>query len=734
MSGRPPFFDDLAGVAGGTLSAIAGLTVAKQVSARSISRLSAGLRHFWSVGLVTAFFVVALAYPLLFSGSVAGDAVDSRFNMFILEHTYRWLTGQSASLASPRMFYPYPYTLFFSDTHFGSSFVYIVFRFLGLSEYRAFNFWFLTGALLTLWSGYFVLARWRFNPLAAGLGAAMFALSLPSVAQMGHPQLIYRFCIPLAVYETQRMLGRRDPFAGIAAIFWLAWQALINIYLGGFLFLLMLFFAGSQMLLDRIRPIPLARDLVARLVRGGGGHIGGRIALVSATAFAICTAGAMLAGHLYVSRLYDISRAWDEVSLMVPRPIGYLIADELPYWVNLHLTDSANVPMRWEQCLFIGMGALILLLIGAVAVWRRGADCAVNGVARAGLLALVGLIILVTQIDGWTLYRILFDVPGVDALRAVARIGLVLAFPAAVIGAAGFESLRKRETPLAHVLALLLGGLFLWEAYTARLTTYDGRADESRVEAIVTAARAKSAGVEMPILHVLSPPGQSEFVSNIDAMLATQRLGWPTVDGYSGFIVGGEVSGYLVCTTPLEQYISYVYWIAARPGRGTIAQGGRLPADLLKRTVVVGSRGCPTDINVLQQEIRVGAEQPLATSDAAEFELHDLGLEETGGEVVGRVEIRNGSDHYASAGSPNFVSLSWRFVRQGEPERGEWRPRHQLPTDIPPGGVQRNVVDAMAPAQPGVYHLQVTLVSEMRFWFHDQGMKILTFSQPIEVK
>jgi hypothetical protein len=57
-----------------------------------------------------------------------------------------------------------------------------------------------------------------------------------------------------------------------------------------------------------------------------------------------------------------------------------------------------------------------------------------------------------------------------------------------------------------------------------------------------------------------------------------------------------------------------------------------------------------------------------------------------------------------------------------------------IPGDIPPGGVQRNLIAVIALRTPAFSVSKVTLVSEMQFWFQDLRMKILTFSKAIEVK
>ena len=108
-------------------------------SDNSVMRLTAFRRHVISVTMFTAFYLSTFAYRFLFSDDVPGDPGDARFNMYILEHTYQWLSGRSIEILSPPIFYPYPYSLFFSDTHAVTSIIYAALRFIGFSEYRAFG-------------------------------------------------------------------------------------------------------------------------------------------------------------------------------------------------------------------------------------------------------------------------------------------------------------------------------------------------------------------------------------------------------------------------------------------------------------------------------------------------------------------------------------------------------------------------------------------------------------------
>ena len=79
------------------------------------------------VFLVFLYFIVIrpLGYDLSF---VPGDLGDSRFNMYVLEHFYRYIGGVQKDFWSAPFFYPFPYTMAFSENHIGTGIIYSFFR------------------------------------------------------------------------------------------------------------------------------------------------------------------------------------------------------------------------------------------------------------------------------------------------------------------------------------------------------------------------------------------------------------------------------------------------------------------------------------------------------------------------------------------------------------------------------------------------------------------------------
>jgi hypothetical protein len=100
------------------------------------------------------------------------------------------------------------------------------------------------------------------------------------------------------------------------------------------------------------------------------------------------------------------------------------------------------------------------------------------------------------------------------------------------------------------------------------------------------------------------------------------------------------------------------------------------------------------------------------------------------------VHIRNGSDELIPAISAAPIGVSWRFMAddaKAVPADPGWTTRETLVADIAPGAEQSLVITDALPPGPGSYRLEVTLLAKGRYWFHDRGMRILTFPDPVIV-
>ncbi len=132
--------------------------------------------------------IVLVVLPAITHGNMPGYT-DARFNEYLLEHLYQWVTGKAEGFWDAGFFYPFPLTIAFSDNHLGDGWVFAILRGLGVDAEDAFRGWYLVGFVVDFAACAFVLRRLGYSHLAAGAGAFLFTFGLPVTAQEGHAQL-----------------------------------------------------------------------------------------------------------------------------------------------------------------------------------------------------------------------------------------------------------------------------------------------------------------------------------------------------------------------------------------------------------------------------------------------------------------------------------------------------------------------------------------------------------------
>jgi len=160
--------------------------------------------------LIFLIGLIGVVFPCIKGATLPGDIGDARLNQYILEHFYHVIIGKEVSFVNAPFFYPWVKTISFSDTHWGTAFIYASLRLAGLTSEKAFAGWFLIGFVLNYWAAYFVNSKLGLRQLGAAVGAFLLAFSLPVIAQYGHPQLIYRMYVPLAFFVLYKYFGSKD--------------------------------------------------------------------------------------------------------------------------------------------------------------------------------------------------------------------------------------------------------------------------------------------------------------------------------------------------------------------------------------------------------------------------------------------------------------------------------------------------------------------------------------------
>jgi hypothetical protein len=635
-----------------------------------------------------------------------GDIGDARLNNYFLERVFLRVTGEANSFWNMDFFFPFPLVGGFSDNHFGSALFYIMPRLLDLPTDTAFQLWFLFGYILNFISAYIALRKMGIGSIGASVGGVIFAFALPTSGHSGHAQLHHRWALPFAVMAiTQFMETRNVKWLGLSLL-WVVLQFYIGIYSGFF----SLFLVGS------IAFVHWGFHLVKSwwAARGANPVINPprkkaqSLPWASAGFFVAAFAGlgVLFFPYFQVSRLYMGSRSWAEISTMLPRPVSYFIADHSTFWGQLS-SNFADVPMRHEHQMFIGLIPLVLLFVGAGVSIRNKDTNSLSIFSGGGLVVLLSL-----SINGASLWFTVHELPLVSAIRAVTRVDQTLLFVAAYGAAISIDWLLSRlpGAAVARLTGGVLVGMFvIAEASTGTIRVSHKSEWRERVEYL-----SASIPTELPAESVLffaqkQPPW---FASEIDAMWVSLLEGRPTMNGYSGqYPPGWRLDYGNDCLELLIRLQSYAGWVRDRG----------LPAEdyeaLYSRVTPIGFDNCQ---NSWMSELPVVLrDAPHSVEEFSMLQLTILDHFRDDAHLVVTVSITNAGVEpirVRSKGSDS-IKLSW-----AQPPELNFDTRFFVSRDLLPGEITQETVRIPLGELVEGLPVHFSLVQELVFWGHDVGV------------
>ena len=689
-----------------------------------------GLVQTWAAALL--FGAVGLAFvvgPSVVDGRIPGDIGDARFNSYVIEHFFRWITGHAPSFWNADFFYPFPLTIAFSDNHLGNAFVYAAFRAAGLVREDALRAWYVVGFVANFAAAVYALGRLGYARIPVAAGAFLFTFGLPVLAQEGHAQLIYRFGVPLAVLALEEFRSQRQLRHLALTAFWTTWQFYCSIYNGYFLTLLLLALLIGHALCHRGSPIAGLRSWTLAARKHWTDPPARTKAAFLLTMIVLAALMVLLcAPYVEADRLYGFHRYWFETAQMLPRPASYLLASNSRLWPsNARIFDA--LPMRHEHSMFIGAAPLLAI---AVAVTLRLANrTTLDRLFAPTALAILLLMLLTLWVDGHSAYRLLARLPGANAIRAVTRIIVILMFPCGLLLAASLNAILAARLPRwlrTGTVAALIALLFVEASY---ITHQTATKQEWQARMAAVAAELPPILPSAPILLLAPQPGQSaQWPREIDAMLFAQDHGWQTLNGYSGNApprhqIQGECQDVAML---LSTGLAFL-------GRDTDQEYDALASHV----VMAGYPPCDDAALRRHPQVTMFA-GPIPAELMANIALQVERLDVRSGQVIVSASIANESSlalpAYSTTAMP--IRLSTRFIdtRAAPPdlEHGVgWDSRQEVAFDVPPHESQQVTIPIALPAEPGLYRVAVTMVQERVAWFHNHGMRIPISRQAVEV-
>ncbi len=517
---------------------------------------SLGSNHRWLVPL--ALFAIAfVAGPLSqFHGlsRMPGNLIDSRLNNYFLENIYQFLKGNSPSLVHLTYFYPFPYVLGFCDNLFGASPAYLLPRLLTGQSDTAFQVWFLAGYAANYAAAYWALRRLSCSVISASIGALIFTFALPISGQTHHPQLQYRFGVPLAAAFLISFLEQKNWSHLIGAMGWMLWQIYCSIYIGFFLLELLAVITVIY-LIKHWRDVPALFRIE---------FLGSWKALPQRKRLQLLLSLMLLASltflifypYLQVSLLYGAKRDWATILNGLPRPQSYFIADHSQLWSSASAAGTDISPQcRQEHRLFIGLIPWLLTLTGLVLGYKQKQRLAYSLLATA-----LGMMILLTlNIHGHSLWKLFAEWPLASAIRAGSRIILVLLFPVAFLAALAADRILESSPQYGKLFMALIFSCLVLEFSLC----YAGESPKSLWRTHLS-ARDQTIPTALPpdAILFLAQENRDYFqIDEVDAMWLSLQHRLPTLNGYSG--VYPPEYNYKFGTNSLEivrRINAYLHW------------------------------------------------------------------------------------------------------------------------------------------------------------------------------
>lgn len=482
-----------------------------------------------AVALGVLCFVIYI-YLMQFLGfdlsKIFGDLGDARLNNYFLEHGYQYFLGNHPFFWSAPFYYPAENVMTYSDNHLGTLPFYSLFRLIGCDTETSYQLWMILIFLLNGISAYIVLRLFKFNILGSFAGALLFSIAAPVMIKTGHFQLMPRFMIPILFYSAVKYVESLNIEYFYIFCFAFVYQFYIGIYIGFFAIVGLIVLLPFIVMYIR-RKHNLKTILNTKYVT----H------LALATTLSITLLFLLFEPYLSFKEVTG-GRSWNEISSMLPRLKSWFYTTGS--FVDFFNQVGRKLPMQHEHVMFLGIVPYFVFFIVLFFYTKKSENLLIKeykNLIFSAIIIIVLTFVFTLYINGFSLYKYIFyKIPGFDAIRAVTRIILFLAFPFAILLAFLITMISKSsfkiKTKVMIIFIILAGGVI--EQYRANLAVYDKKEAQNRYFSLYDKIK-DTESYDIFYLNCIKP-SPSFFIDELDAMFLSLVVNKPTINGYSGNI------------------------------------------------------------------------------------------------------------------------------------------------------------------------------------------------------
>ena len=479
--------------------------------------LSGRIRKFFPL-LFLLMGLLLTYYPSILTrfDRMVGDSGDTRLNLYFLEHSYRFLRGETLhkSLWDSPMFYPEKLVALRSDLLIGSGGAYYLGRLAGLDEYKAFYLWTLVILSLNYLLVYILLRKGLyFEIFPSAAGAYLFSFCALRLTRLVVIQMSLQFYCILALFLL--LLFRKSVLAEEKISFWKK----ILLPGGAALAMILQFYSAYYpgWLFGFVFTLFLCAALFFRECREELWKIlsGNWLTLL------LIALGMILAllPFIYYSMQIPERMPKETVFMALPTWATHFNCGSLLYSNYMDL----SMPAAQDHMMGLGYMTSIAVIMGAILLWKSP-----NKWGRAGVIAVLAAILFTLQWKGFTLWHPFYHFfPGAFAIRLLSRITFALLFFYGIFFA--FLLMRARFFWKYFIFAVLVA-----ENFCIPYVRWSCREEKSRLAPLVKALEGEGKS-KIPFV-IVKEDRRGEFapLADLDAIWVSLRLRRPTCNGATG--------------------------------------------------------------------------------------------------------------------------------------------------------------------------------------------------------
>lgn len=446
-----------------------------------------------------------------------GDFVDSRFINYLLEHGRNWMLGKADSFWNASFMYPFQNTIGISDNMLGTMPIYAMFRAFGAGNETAYQLWWITVCSLNFWSAFYVLKKWFNRWDLAIIGAWIFAFTIFNLGQLNYVQMSIRFLVPIVIYASAKWVESSKTKYFVIYALALVFQFYSVIYTGFFL----MYFSLGFMFLYAI--ITKEYWFFTSIFRRSELKLS-----IPVIFFCLISMAWLILPYWEISKILGM-RMYDEVKLNIPLWRSYLFPqDSAQLWHPFTRWFKPKVDAWWLHQSFFGLIPLLgLLALPFVWFFKKIKGQQLNPTSLALILtSLILFALYIRTSSGYTLYVLLFKLPGMNSIRVIDRyLHVELFFIIAALISLLILIPRKY---LAFIFILvILDNSFNPERMIRRPKT------ELQARREYTIREVEQYELGDKIAFAIIDSIDYHHAVHVDAMIASEHLQIPTINGYS---------------------------------------------------------------------------------------------------------------------------------------------------------------------------------------------------------